>query len=98
MDGYECAFSSADVVHLAPIFHAGRLRDDERLDTGELRARLERAGVRLELHPGVMAVLDAVLADSRPGDVVVTMSSGSFDGMPRKILAGLAASRRQQSA
>ena len=94
MEGYVQAFSRADVVHLAPIFHAGRLRDDERLDASELRSRLERAGVRMELHPSLAAVLDAVLAGSRPGDVVVTMSSGSFDGMPRKVLAALSPSAR----
>ena len=67
LDGYERAFSHADVVHLAPIFHAGRLRDEERLDTGELRARLERAGVRVVLAPSVAAVLDGVLGSSRAG-------------------------------
>ena len=97
LDGYERAFSHADVVHLAPIFHAGRLRDEERLDLGELRARLERGGVRLVLAPSLAAVLDGVLRSSLPGDVVVTMSSGSFDGMPRRIVEGLAASGQQSS-
>jgi UDP-N-acetylmuramate: L-alanyl-gamma-D-glutamyl-meso-diaminopimelate ligase len=97
LDGYQRAFSHADVVHLAPIFHAGRLRDDERLDTGVLRSRLEQADVRVVLAPSVAAVLDGVLGSSRPGDVVVTMSSGSFDGMPRRILEGLATSGRQAS-
>jgi len=75
---------------MAPIFHAGRLRDDERLDLNELRARLARRGVRIELHASNAAVLDAVVAESEPSDVAVTMSSGSFDGMPRRILDRLA--------
>jgi UDP-N-acetylmuramate: L-alanyl-gamma-D-glutamyl-meso-diaminopimelate ligase len=97
LDGYERAFSRADVVHVAPIFHAGRLRDEERLDTGELRSRLERAGVRVVLASSMAAVLDGVLGSSQPGDVVVTMSSGSFDGMPRRIVDGLTSSGQQSA-
>jgi UDP-N-acetylmuramate: L-alanyl-gamma-D-glutamyl-meso-diaminopimelate ligase len=89
LDHYEEAFAGAQIVHLAPIFHAGRLRDDERLDLEALRSRLAARGVRVELAASVAAVLAAVIAESRAGDVVVTMSSGSFDAMPRRILDGL---------
>ena len=33
--------------------------------------------------------LAAILAALRPGDVVVTMSSGSFDGLPHRLLERL---------
>jgi len=35
--------------------------------------------------------LARTLDEARPGDVVVTMSSGSFDGMPHRVLEGLRA-------
>jgi UDP-N-acetylmuramate-alanine ligase len=89
LDDYRRAFSRADVVHLAPIFHARRLRDDERLDLGVLVAQLAGNGVRAVARDTAAALLDGVLATSEPGDVVVTMSSGSFDGMAQRIVEGL---------
>jgi UDP-N-acetylmuramate: L-alanyl-gamma-D-glutamyl-meso-diaminopimelate ligase len=90
LDDYRRAFAVADVVHLAPIFHARRLRDDERIDLSRLVAELARVRVHAVAHDSVDAVLEGVLADGAPGDVVVTMSSGSFDAMARRIVDGLA--------
>ncbi len=88
-DAYIEAFSQADAVFFAPLFHAGRLAEDERLDLARLAAGLESAGVRStavttleELHARVVAFLS-------PGDVVVTMSSGSFEGLPQRLLESL---------
>jgi len=36
-----------------------------------------------------LAILDAILADARPGDVIVCMSNGPFDGLPQRLLAAL---------
>jgi UDP-N-acetylmuramate: L-alanyl-gamma-D-glutamyl-meso-diaminopimelate ligase len=90
-DDYLRAFSRADAVHLAPIFHARRLRDDERLDLGELVSRLRTQGVDAHAWDSIDAVLAGALSALRTGDVVVTMSSGSFDGMPRRIVEAVAA-------
>jgi UDP-N-acetylmuramate: L-alanyl-gamma-D-glutamyl-meso-diaminopimelate ligase len=89
LDGYRRAFAHADVVHLAPIFHARRLADEERLDLGVLVGRLAESGVEAVASDSTAAVLDRVLATSRPGDVVVAMSSGSFDGIALRIVEGL---------
>ena len=88
-DDYLRAFSRADAAHFAPIFHARRLRDDERLDLAELVSLLRARGVDAAAWESVEAVLAAVLASIERGDVVVTMSSGSFDGMPRRIVEGV---------
>ena len=87
---YLRAFARADVVHLAPIFHAGRLPHEERLDRGALIARLAERGVAAAAWDTLEALRDGVLAALAPGDVVVTMSSGSFDGMPRRLAEALA--------
>ncbi|HVR29949.1 MAG TPA: Mur ligase family protein, partial [Thermoanaerobaculia bacterium] len=93
LDDYLRAFGCADAVHLAPIFHARRLSDEERLDLGELVRALASRGVDAAAWESVTSVLDAVLAAVGPGDVVVTMSSGSFEGVPHRILEGLDAAR-----
>ncbi|RMH20766.1 MAG: UDP-N-acetylmuramate:L-alanyl-gamma-D-glutamyl-meso-diaminopimelate ligase [Acidobacteria bacterium] len=86
---YRRAFAAATAVRLAPIFHRRRLADDERLDLEALVEELGRDGVDAACCPSTGAVLDAALAWLRPGDVAVTMSSGSFDDLPRRLLAAL---------
>jgi UDP-N-acetylmuramate: L-alanyl-gamma-D-glutamyl-meso-diaminopimelate ligase len=91
LDGYRSAFGDADRVLFAPIFHRDRLAPEDRLDLEALAADLARAGRAAETTASVDALSDRVLALVRPGDVVVTMSSGSFSGLPRRLAAALAA-------
>ena len=88
-DAYRQAFAHADVVLLAPIFHAGRLTDDERLDIVDLVAQLQADAVSATLCESVDALLAKALDLAEPGDVLVTMSSGSFEGLPHRLLAAL---------
>ena len=90
---YVEAFGEVPAVRFAPIFHAGRLADDERLDLEELSRRLRERGV--DARP--CADLDDLLANARelarPDDVIITMSSGAFGDMPRRLLAALDGAR-----
>lgn len=88
-DAYREAFQAADCVFLAPIFHADRLADDERLDVDRLAALLTADGTPTLLARDLAELAAQVLSVARPGDVIVTMSSGSFDGMPGRLLAAL---------
>ncbi|MEM8961869.1 MAG: Mur ligase family protein [Acidobacteriota bacterium] len=88
-EAYREAFARADVVLMAPIFHAGRLSDDERLDREALVGALVAAGVNAEACESNDLLLERALTHARGGDVVVTMSSGSFEGMPRRVLEAL---------
>lgn len=84
------AFSQADVVLFAPVFHRDRLAANERLDLDELCQQLVAKGVEATPCASTDDVLARAVARARPGDVVVTMSSGSFDDLPRRLLAALA--------
>jgi UDP-N-acetylmuramate: L-alanyl-gamma-D-glutamyl-meso-diaminopimelate ligase len=88
---YRAAFAQADRVLFAPTFYLGRLAPEERLDFGALAAELVGSGVPATLCADTAEVLGRALDEAREGDVVVTMSSGSFDGMPHRVLAGLSA-------
>ncbi|MGH9379036.1 MAG: UDP-N-acetylmuramate--L-alanine ligase [Thermoanaerobaculia bacterium] len=88
-DAYRLAFTGADVVLFAPIFHAGRLAPEERLDLQELAAELQRIGVSAHACADNEALLATALESLRPGDVVLTMSSGAFDRLPHRLLAVL---------
>jgi len=88
---YVEAFGGADAVILAPIFHAGRLADDQRLDLARLAEEVTAAGTPVTVCADLDEVYRQGLEAARPGTVLVTMSSGAFGGMPGRLLAGLAA-------
>lgn len=88
-DRYRQAFAHADAVLIAPLFHRRRLAPEERLDTVALARRLGEAGVRAETCASVGEVLDRALEWAAAGDVMVTMSSGAFEGLPRRLLEAL---------
>jgi len=89
LDGYRGAFSEAQIVLFAPIFHRDRLSPAERLDLETLVADLVRQGRRAEAADSIDALLARALELARKGDVVVAMSSGSFSGLPRRLAAAL---------
>jgi UDP-N-acetylmuramate: L-alanyl-gamma-D-glutamyl-meso-diaminopimelate ligase len=89
-DAYRQAFAGADRVLFAPTFYSGRLSAEERLDFAALASQLAAGGVTAVRFASVDELLAEAVAGSRPGDVLVTMSSGSFEGLPRRLLAGLA--------
>ncbi|GMU64636.1 MAG: UDP-N-acetylmuramate:L-alanyl-gamma-D-glutamyl-meso-diaminopimelate ligase [Acidobacteriota bacterium] len=90
LDGYRTAFGDADLVLFAPIFHRDRLAPEDRLDLETLIADLARQGRAAETTASIDALLERVLSRARPGDVVVTMSSGSFAGLPRRLAEAFA--------
>jgi len=90
-DGYLDALARADRVVLPPLFHAARLPAEERLDLAALAARLGEQGVETTIAPGYDELLATLVATAMPGDVVVSMSSGSFGGLPQRLLAALQA-------
>jgi UDP-N-acetylmuramate: L-alanyl-gamma-D-glutamyl-meso-diaminopimelate ligase len=88
-DAYREAFAGADRVLFAPTFHGGRLSPEERLDFAALAAALTAAGTQASRSADLDGLLAQVVAESRPGDVLVTMSSGSFENLPQRLLAAL---------
>jgi UDP-N-acetylmuramate: L-alanyl-gamma-D-glutamyl-meso-diaminopimelate ligase len=91
-EAYRQAFAAADRVLFAPTFYAGRLSSEERLDFAALAAALAAGGIAASRCDSVDQLLERAVAGSRPGDVLVTMSSGSFEDLPRRLLAALGAS------
>ncbi len=87
-DAYRRAFAHADVLLLAPIFHHQRL-GAERLDAPALVRELIAAGIDARACTSVDELFAVALAEAREGDVIVTMSSGSFDSLPQRLLQAL---------
>lgn len=83
---YEDALAEADVAVLAPVFHRRRLAAGDVLDRTALVEALGRRGVRAVAVPDDGEVLASLRSELRPGDVVICMSSGDFDRLPRRLL------------
>lgn len=82
------SLAAADRVLLAPVFHRERL-GEEGFDPEQVAAEIERLGAVATACASNDELAEAVLAEARPGDVLVTMSSGSFDDMPRRLQMAL---------
>jgi UDP-N-acetylmuramate: L-alanyl-gamma-D-glutamyl-meso-diaminopimelate ligase len=80
--------SGADETVIAAVFRS-TLPPDQQLSVEELVADLSAAGRRARHVAGVDGIVDAIVAERQPGDVVVIMSNGGFDGIHRKLLAKL---------
>jgi len=88
-DDYERALAAADVALIAPVFHRKRLAPEQLLDRDRLATALRLAGHTAVALAEDADPLPAVRALLRTGDVVVTMSSGDFGGLSRRLLAAL---------
>jgi UDP-N-acetylmuramate: L-alanyl-gamma-D-glutamyl-meso-diaminopimelate ligase len=94
---YARAFRTADRVLFAPVFYAERFRPEERIDFAALAEELAGEGVEAKACASNEELQARALAGAREGDVLVTMSSGSFDGMPHRLLAALEEQERASS-
>ena len=87
-DDFARAFAGADEVVLASIFRSS-LPPEERLSESQLVADLHGRGVAARHLPTVDAIVEAVAAEARDGDVIVVMSNGGFGGIHGKLLGAL---------
>jgi UDP-N-acetylmuramate: L-alanyl-gamma-D-glutamyl-meso-diaminopimelate ligase len=89
-NAYAAAFSKADALVIGPVFHANRLKPDERIDRSAILRRFTTNG-KPAYAPESLDEIPAILRrESHAGDVLLLMSSGAFGGLPETLLASLA--------
>lgn len=86
------ALSHADEVVVARVFSSARLPAEEELSEETLVADLQAKGIEASFLPEVGLIIERLVARCRPGDVVLAMSNGNFDGLHQKLLASLSES------
>ena len=87
------SLAMADGVALGPVSRAQLLSDAERLSPERVAAKIESLGrpaAALANAEGVAEYLDGVV---EPGDIVLVMSNGSFDGLLGKLMTRLSKAR-----
>jgi len=75
------SLSLADRVVLAGVYQQQRIPDAERLHPEDVIESLLALGAKAELHANGDAIVDAIAPQLAPGDVVVLLSNGAFDGI-----------------
>ena len=85
-DDFVAAFAHADEVVVGKLFDPARIPKDERFDPERLALDLHRGGTRASHLADTAAIVKHVASAAAPGDVVVVLSSGSFDGLHDRLL------------
>jgi UDP-N-acetylmuramate: L-alanyl-gamma-D-glutamyl-meso-diaminopimelate ligase len=96
-DQYQTAFDQADVVLIAPVFYRQRFEARELVDFEGLALDLRTRGIEAHACASVDEVFERAIGAARPGDVVATMSSGSFENLPSRLLDALSDSETVDS-
>jgi UDP-N-acetylmuramate: L-alanyl-gamma-D-glutamyl-meso-diaminopimelate ligase len=85
------ALALADRVVLGGVFRSQQLVDDNRLDPETVAQSIRALGKDARVFNGSEAIAEALGAESEPGDLLLVMSNGSFDGLCEKLMKKLAA-------
>jgi UDP-N-acetylmuramate: L-alanyl-gamma-D-glutamyl-meso-diaminopimelate ligase len=95
-DDFARAFSSADEVVIAGVFRSS-LPDAERLSAEQLVADLRTRGQHARHIPAVEDIVQTIVHEHVPGDIVVLMSNGGFGGIHQKLLQALETSQATEA-
>ena len=83
------ALALADRVVLAGVFKQDRIPETERMDIGHVREYIARQGRPVELGGTADEIVAQVAPQAQPGDVLLVMSNGGFDGIHDRLLLAL---------
>ena len=80
------SLATADSVALGPVDRPQLLADSERLSPEEIAETLRNRGREAKAFADADQIADYFAANTKPGDLVMVMSNGSFGGLCRKLL------------
>jgi UDP-N-acetylmuramate: L-alanyl-gamma-D-glutamyl-meso-diaminopimelate ligase len=84
------AFAAAHGVVIGEVNRAAELAPGESLDASRLVADLVKAGKPSFHEPSADRIIEQLRPQLQPGDVLVVLSNGAFDGLHAKLLTALA--------
>ena len=79
----------ADSVSIGPVSRASLLADEDRFSPDAVAESIRNLGRPAGAFPSADAIAVYISSGARPGDLVLVMSNGSFDGLCAKLLAAL---------
>jgi UDP-N-acetylmuramate: L-alanyl-gamma-D-glutamyl-meso-diaminopimelate ligase len=86
---YATVFDAADLVLIKEPPGLQSIAPEERLSAAQLVKDISKRGVEAHYFPEVDTMLPFILSGANPGDVLLIMSTGSFDNLIERILEEL---------
>jgi UDP-N-acetylmuramate: L-alanyl-gamma-D-glutamyl-meso-diaminopimelate ligase len=83
------SLATADAAVLGAVNRANLLGDEERLSPERVLGAIRAAGRKAEGFESAAEIAEYLAGETRPGDVVLVMSNGSFGGLCGKLLGKL---------
>jgi UDP-N-acetylmuramate: L-alanyl-gamma-D-glutamyl-meso-diaminopimelate ligase len=83
------SLATADAAVLGAVNRANLLSDEERMSPARVLTAIRGAGRRAEGFDSAEEIAEFLVAETLPGDLVLVMSNGSFDGLCGKLLGKL---------
>ena len=83
------SLATADAAVLGAVNRANLLSDEERMSPSRVLEAIRSAGRNAEGFDSAEEIAEYLAAETRPGDLVLVMSNGSFDGLCGKLLGKL---------
>lgn len=83
---FAAAFAHADEVIVGKLFDPSKIPEADRFDAERLALDIHRGGTLASYLPDVEQIVKHLATNAAPGDVVVALSSGSFDNFHDRLL------------
>jgi UDP-N-acetylmuramate: L-alanyl-gamma-D-glutamyl-meso-diaminopimelate ligase len=83
------SLATADAAVLGAVNRANLLNDEERMSPARVLEAIRKAGRKADGFDSAEEIAEHLAAETRPGDLVLVMSNGSFDGLCGKVLGKL---------
>jgi UDP-N-acetylmuramate: L-alanyl-gamma-D-glutamyl-meso-diaminopimelate ligase len=80
------ALAIADAIVIGPVSRAQLLEEGDRLSPESIAQSLVELGKPARAFDSAAAIADYLAGEAKPGDMVMVMSNGSFDGLSGKLL------------
>ncbi len=92
-EDYACAFEGADLVCIKAPPGLEAVPEAERLDCVRLVRDMTSRRIKAALFDGTDGLMEFLVSQAKPGDVILCMSNGGFDGLPSRLVQTLQSSR-----
>ena len=88
-DAFSKSFGPADIAIIASVFEPEKVPEGHRLNPQALIRDMRSAGTEAQYIDDHQKLIAFVSNEVKPGDKLILMSNGSFDGLHEKLLAEL---------
>jgi UDP-N-acetylmuramate: L-alanyl-gamma-D-glutamyl-meso-diaminopimelate ligase len=87
-EAYTSSFNDADIIMIPEPPLMEKIPPEERFSSKRLVEDLKKKNLKAIYFSDTDLLLKGLARESTPGDVILFMSNGAFDNLPRRLLEG----------